>query len=129
MASAELDGAAEALLASVTCSQNESTENEVRHPGAFDRAKTAGGAGEAHANHQPSVGRQAVVLPRWGQLGSIGVKARKTGCTPYGCSLDKFNILGQVEQESNLQPAVVEPAAVRCLADRPWAAWLPIKYC
>jgi hypothetical protein len=46
---------------------------------------------------------------KWGQMGS---KHAKTGCTPCGCSLDKFEVLGQVGQESNLQPAVLETAAL-----------------
>ena len=42
-------------------------------------------------------------------LGSNGVKACKTGCTSCGCSPHKFSsYTGQVGQESNLQPAVLE---------------------
>src|SRR5690242_13394121 len=40
-----------------------------------------------------------------------GSKAPKPGCIPCGRSLDKFKLLGQVGQESNLQAAVLEHAA------------------
>jgi hypothetical protein len=50
---------------------------------------------------------------RWGQLGSTGVKAYKVGHIPCGCSRDEFKALGQVGQESNRRPAVVEFASFR----------------
>jgi hypothetical protein len=44
------------------------------------------------------------------RLGSNGVKACKMGCMPCGFSLHEIRTRGQVGQESNLQPAVVEHA-------------------
>jgi hypothetical protein len=41
-------------------------------------------------------------------LGSNGVNARKKSRAPCGCSPHEFRLLGQVGQESNRQPAVVE---------------------
>jgi len=57
---------------------------------------------------------QITLLPFLLQLGASGVKRSKTGCSDEGCNPHEIKLFeGQVGQESNLQPAVLEPDAMR----------------
>src|SRR5262245_1075077 len=60
-------------------------------------------------------------------LGSPGSKVRKIGCGHIARSLDKVMLYRQVGQESNLQPAVMEVAALRPVQSR--CAGYPMLLC
>jgi len=61
---------------------------------------------------------------RWRQVGSATAKwaARHIAAVRMNSGFS-----GQMGQASNLQAAVLAPATIRCLADRPRATSLPVK--